>query len=120
MGGEKRREHPRFAVCAVVEVTTRRGELHGQTRNVSRGGLCLELAEPLVTGEDVAIAIALVFQDEQRSEQLGLPARIVWCTPIDGAHQVGAKFSRLSARQLAHLDMFLRFIEAAPRTASAP
>lgn len=101
-------------------MTTRRGELHGRTRNVSRGGLCLDLGEALVTGEDVAIAIALVFQDDQYSEQLGLPARIVWCTPIDDIHQVGAQFSRLSARQVAYLELFLRSIKAAPRAAASP
>jgi hypothetical protein len=36
---------------------------------------------------------------------------VVWCTPIAGGYQIGAKFALLSRQQRAFLDMFLKFLD---------
>jgi Tfp pilus assembly protein PilZ len=109
------REHPRFVMDAAVEIATADGEaMFGRTRNLSRGGLCVEIDSPLRVGSSVEVRIALVFQDEQRSEPLPLPSRIVWCTPLGAAHQIGVQFLRLSFYQAANLDLFLSYIDASP------
>jgi Tfp pilus assembly protein PilZ len=118
------REHPRFVVDAMVEIMAASGALlRGRTRNISRGGLCVELHQALAAGEEVELRIALLFQDRRQTEALALPARIVWCTPLGDGCQVGSQFLRLSADQAAYLDLFLGYIDASPeptRERSAP
>lgn len=107
------REHPRYA--HEVAVTLHAGDVRyeGRTRNVSRGGLCASMAEPIPTGTDVEVDMVLVFDDDMQSEALRLPARVAWCTPVDQAHQVGVSFRPLAAEQLEFLTMFLRYLDDA-------
>jgi hypothetical protein len=109
------REHPRYVVDALVEIATETTLTIGRSLNLSRGGLCLELDEPIASGTWVEVRIALIYQDEERSEPLALPARIVWCTPLGAGYQVGVQFRRLSFHQSAYLDLFLSYIDASPR-----
>lgn len=110
------RVHPRFALDAVVELATKAGALlGGRTCNVSRGGLCVELAGAIDPGDEVEIRIALRFHDDGQSEPLLLPARVVWCTPLGDGYQIGSQFRTLSLHQSADLDLFLGFIDASPR-----
>ena len=85
-------------------------EITGVTHNVSRGGLCATLSEEIALGSQIEIALQLVFGTEHRSEALRLPARIVWCTPIDDGHQVGAQFLPLDSETAEYLTMFLRYL----------
>lgn len=103
-----------------MELITRAGQLiPARARNLSRGGLCLEIATPVAAGEDVDVRITLVFDVDRSSEPLRLPARIVWCTPIgDDVHQVGTQFRPLSSDQNTYLDMFLRYLEEPGRAAA--
>jgi hypothetical protein len=120
MGGPPRddREHPRVVTDALVEVVTAGGPLlAGRTRNLSRGGLCVELTGPVEPGAEVEIRITLVFHDDHRSETLGLTARVVWCTPLGDCYQVGSQFGRLSFDEAVYLNMFLSYMDASPRLA---
>jgi Tfp pilus assembly protein PilZ len=108
------RAHPRFVVDVMVEIATPAGApLSGRTRNVSRGGLCVELGEAVAPGQEVEIRMALLFEDDEMSEPLGLPARVVWCTPLGRVYQIGGQFRALSRHQAAYLDLFLSYIDAA-------
>lgn len=92
----------------------------GRTTNVSRGGLCATMADPIALGVDLEVDVALVFEDTQ-SEPLRLPARVVWCTVVDEAYQIGLSFRPLSADHTKYLTVFLRYLEeecAEPRVAS--
>lgn len=113
MTGADKRHSPRFAVRVAVELETKAGQrLAGQSRNLSRGGVCLETADMIAAGEEVTVRITLVFDEERSSEPLELPARVVWCTPFgDQAHQVGTQFHPLSSEHTTYLDMFLRYLE---------
>lgn len=112
MGGTGTREHPRFAVEAAVDVRLPDGaSLSGATRNLSRGGVCLELDAPAPPGTDVAIHITLVFEVDTTSEPLALPARVAWSTPMGERHQIGCQFLALTREQLIYLDMFLRDLD---------
>ena len=91
----------------------------GRTRNVSRGGLCAELADTVPLGTVVDIDMTLVFDDDMRSEALRLPARVVWCTDLDEAHQVGVVFLPLDAERSQYVTMFLRYLDDA-RAVKAP
>lgn len=110
------REHPRYAhEAAIVFVAEGVVSVEGRTHNVSRGGLCAELADPLPVGANVAIEIRLVFDDERQSEPLKLPARIVWCTAVDDAYQVGVSFHSLTEELSTYLGMFLRYLDDGSR-----
>jgi hypothetical protein len=105
------REHPRYAHEAAVTLRGPTWSIEGRTRNVSRGGLCATLADPVAVGTDLDVDIVLVFDDEVQSEALRLPARAVWCTSVDDAHQVGLAFRVLSAEAGQYLTMFLRYLD---------
>jgi hypothetical protein len=109
----QRRSSPRIAVEAKVVVVSRSGgSVEGHARNLSRGGLCVESAGAIEAGSDADVQIRLVFDAETTSEDLVLPARIVWCTPMGETNQVGLQFLALTDDQSAYLDMFLRYLEA--------
>ncbi|HEY1816280.1 MAG TPA: PilZ domain-containing protein [Kofleriaceae bacterium] len=115
------RAHPRYAHEAAITFFIGTTQREGRTKNMSRGGLCADLSEPIPTGIDVDVGISLVFADDQQSEQLRLPARVAWCTPLDEGHQVGIAFRPLDASRTEYLALFLRYLddrkpEKSPRT----
>ena len=105
------RQHPRYAHEAAITLLVRGKAIQGRTQNVSRGGLCADLAEPIPIGTDLQVKLQLVFEDESQSEPLQVPARVVWCTPLDDGHQVGLVFRPLNAELQKYLGMFLRFLD---------
>jgi len=44
---------------------------------------------------------------------------VVWCTAISGAFQIGAMFDKLSVKEAAFLDMFLRYLDGSILPAGA-
>lgn len=105
------REHPRYAHD--VAVTFRLGvkAIEGRTRNVSRGGLCANIADHIAMGTDIDVDIVLVFDDGMQSEALRLPARVAWCTTVDDAYQIGISFRALDKKRTEYLGMFLRYLD---------
>src|SRR5204862_4104119 len=73
------REHPRYAHEAAITLHTPGRSISGRTCNVSRGGLCATLAEPIAIGTDIEVDLQPVFDDGRQSEPMRLPARLVWC-----------------------------------------
>ena len=116
------REHPRYAHEASITLHWKSSAIEGRTRNVSRGGICADLAEPVPVGTDLELDLVLVFEDDAQSEPLRLPARVVWCTPLDEAHQVGLSFRALTKDTSEYLTMFLRFLDEgkAPKSKRGP
>jgi hypothetical protein len=108
--GSINRQHPRFAADVGIKFYVGKQVAEGRTRNVSKGGLCADLATALPTGADVELDITLVFEDKSVSEPLRLPARIVWCTPFEGAYQVGVSFRPLDKQRAEYLRMFLEYL----------
>ena len=105
------RQFPRYAHAA--EVTIRDGaerSSRGRTSNLSKGGLCATVSAPIAVGAVVDTELALVFGEDSFSEPLALPARVVWCTDLDGRWQVGLSFRGLPADQLRYLEIFLRYL----------
>jgi hypothetical protein len=111
MEGSGKRAYPRFAIDADVELRLAGAVLRGRTRNISRGGLCVELPRPVERGATVEVAIKLVFDDAGESEPLVLAARTTWSTELDDGHQVGVQFGGLRPRDITYLEVFLRYLE---------
>lgn len=110
------RQHRRYAHEAAITLIVPGATIEGRTRDVSRGGLCALLSEQLAVGTDIELDIQLVFDDDRQSEPLRLPARVVWCTPVDEHHQVGLQFRRLVGETAEYLTMFLRYLDGDART----
>lgn len=105
------RQHPRYAVEAAIILHVATGLCEGRTRNISRGGLCANIAEALLIGAEIDISIVLMFDDNQHSEPLRLPARVVWSTALDNAHHIGVAFRPLDAAKQERLAMYLSYLE---------
>lgn len=106
------RQHLRFAIelDAIVE-TDGAPPLSGRTHDLSKGGLCMLAKATLPIGSACRVKIALVFSQNEFSEQLTLPATIVWCTKMQNAFQLGVKFAQLDPQARGYLDMFIKFLE---------
>lgn len=85
--------------------------MEGTTQNVSRGGLCATVMDPVAVGIDCDVSIVLVFDNDQQSEPLKVPARIVWVTDVDDGHQVGVMFRALTAQLNQYLGIFLKYLD---------
>jgi hypothetical protein len=112
------RRHPRFSVD--VEATVQVGpgrRVAARTRDVSRTGVCMITNEAIPVGSSLQIELVLAFGNNAFSEPLHLVARVVWCTGISGAYQVGAMYDELTEQQEGYLEMFLQFLDGtlAPR-----
>lgn len=111
MSAADKRVFPRFACELAVELQSPAGRVHpGVTRNLSRGGICLETVDALAIGDEVVVRVTLVFDQDRTSEPLELPARVVWCTSFGDAHQVGTQFRPMTQDRATYLDMFLRYL----------
>jgi hypothetical protein len=107
---ETRRE-PRFTVDVEAVVHTVAGHpLSARTRDLSKSGICLIMPAALPRGERLIIELALAFSENAFSEPLHLDARVVWCTSIADAFQIGAMFVDLSDEHSDFLEMFLRYL----------
>jgi c-di-GMP-binding flagellar brake protein YcgR len=108
---EEHRQHPRYAIELDAEASFDGRRFAGRSHDISRGGFCLILPEPLPMNSVGEIKLALVFSENSFSEQLTLPATIVWCTPVSGGYQVGFKFGTMSPEMQGYLTLFIQFLE---------
>jgi hypothetical protein len=114
------RRSPRVHVDVQANVSTTDGrKLIARTRDLSRSGMCLITTDGLPSGEKLSIELVLLLGPTSSSEPLMLRARVVWCTPISGAFQVGAMFDRLTPKESSFLDMFLRYLDGSILPAGA-
>jgi hypothetical protein len=105
------RRHPRFSVDVQANVRTSDGrKLPARTRDLSRSGICLITTNSLAQREELLIDLILLI-GPSTSEPLPLRARVVWCTPISRAFQVGAMFEKLTRKEQSFLEMFLRYLD---------
>jgi Tfp pilus assembly protein PilZ len=104
------RQHPRFAADVAIKIYVDKQVTAGRTRNVSRGGLCADTSGAVVLGKDVELEMTLVFEDKSVSEPLRIPARVVWCTAIEGGYQVGVSFRPLDKQRAEYLALFLKYL----------
>lgn len=120
MTAEELRRYPRVTVDVQANVQTVDGrKLIARTRDLSRSGICLITTAGIVPGEKLAIELILLLGSASSSEPLPLRARVVWCTPIAHAFQIGAKFDTLTAKESAFLEMFLRYLDGSILPAGA-
>jgi len=114
------RRSPRVTVDVQANVQTVDGrKLIARTRDLSRSGICLITTDALTSGEKLRIELVLLLGSGSSSEPLALRARVVWCTAIASAFQIGAVFDGLTTKESAFLDMFLRYLDGSILPAGA-
>jgi hypothetical protein len=120
MSADDLRRYPRVTVDVQANVQTVDGrKLIARTRDLSRSGICLITTGAIVPGEKLGIELVLLLGPASSSEPLPLRARVVWCTPIAHAFQIGAMFDGLTAKEAAFLEMFLRYLDGSILPAGA-
>jgi hypothetical protein len=106
------RRHPRYAVDVEATLALPDGRrLKVRTRDLSRMGVCLIAGESVAPGAMASVDLVLSFGNNAFSEPLVLPARVVWCTKIGDAFQLGAMFDEVTEEQDGFLEMFLHFLD---------
>jgi hypothetical protein len=117
---EELRRYPRVTVDIQANVHTADGrKLIARTRDLSRSGMCIITTDALPPGEKLRIELVLLLGPTSSSEPLPLRARVVWCTSISGAFQIGAMFDKLTAKESSFLDMFMRYLDGSILPAGA-
>lgn len=106
-----RRQSKRYDVVTEVHVIHEHGHSSVQTRDLSRGGLCMLLPYPLERGTHVRVELSLLLGPNAQSEPLAMDARVAWCAPEGSdTFQVGVSFLDLTEEDETHLETFLEFL----------
>ena len=100
----QRRLHERFALTLPVTVVHEGGEVHGETRNLSLGGMLVATEGPLPFGAAVKVRVTF----PALREVAELEATVRWLR--DGT--VGLQFGSLRAKEVWALNQL--FKDAAP------
>ena len=118
--GSSEREHPRYAHEAAITVHAGGKALEGRTTNVSRGGLCADLAGAVAIGTEVEVDMQLVFDDDAKSDALRISSHVVWCTTVDDGYQIGLAFRPLNAEKTKLINLFLRYLDDGGKPIKTP
>lgn len=110
---DERRAHHRFACDLRARVILPNGHtVEGQTTDISFSGICVQVDEPVEPKTNVQFQVWAVLP-ERETDGITVPAKIVWSTPLEGSHQLGASFDRdMDNRSWTRLDMLLQFLAA--------
>jgi len=108
---DDRRAHDRFAVDLRARMILPDGtNVLAQTIDISFSGICVHAHQSVPLKTRVSFPVWVVLPERETSE-LMLPGRIVWSTPIEGVHQLGAAFDRdMDNYAWARLDVLLHFL----------
>lgn len=108
---DERRAHDRFACDLRARVVLPNGHaVEGQTTDISFSGICVHADEPIEPNTFVHFELWAVLP-ERETDDFVVPAKIIWSTPVEGSHQLGAAFDRnMDNRSWSRLDMLLQFL----------
>jgi c-di-GMP-binding flagellar brake protein YcgR len=112
-GGVQRRQHARFDVKLSAELTLGEEIFTAITRDISEGGVGLELDRPLPEGTELGINLFLVIDDveDERSQPLRVRGFVAWCAERDEAEwAAGIRFAEVAANQQQWLKQFLTYV----------
>jgi hypothetical protein len=105
------RQFPRFAAELQVRVAIGERVLSARTRDISRSGLCLVSQRQIPLDAQIEIELVLSFAAGGHSEPLRVTGRVVWCTALFGAYQIGVMFVGVDRERTRHLAMFVGLLD---------
>ena len=116
--GQQQRQFTRLALRMSAEVHTENGIFTAVTRDLSEGGVGIELAQLLREAELVTLGLFLVVDDveEERVPPLWVKGRVVWASELDsGGATAGVRFEVITAQQAKWLRHLLGHLTPAPK-----
>jgi hypothetical protein len=107
---------PRFNIRLSAELKVDALRLTGMTRNLSTGGVCVEVDRPVPEGKLIRLTLFIV-EDEIEAEGargLDLTGTVQWLAEGDRNYAVGIKFGNLTAAQSGALTNALKAVGEPP------
>ena len=98
----RQRQFQRTPIRMSAEIRLGEAVVTATTRDLSEGGVGLELARPLPEGSEVTLGLFLVVDgvEEERVPPLWVKGRVAWCGETDaGRHTAGVRFEVITDAQ---------------------
>ena len=111
--GIQRRQHPRIDAKLSAEITIYDEVFTATTRDISEGGVGLDLDRPLDEGQTLSLNLFLVVDEveDETAAPLKVKGKVAWCAETeDGAWAAGVRFEDIAENQRAWLKQFLGYI----------
>jgi c-di-GMP-binding flagellar brake protein YcgR len=111
--GVQRRQHARFDVKLSAELILGEEVFTATTRDISEGGVGLDLDRSLPEGGELGVNLFLVVDDveDERTEPLKVRGTVAWCAERDeGEWAAGIRFADVAANQKQWLKQFLEYV----------
>jgi hypothetical protein len=107
---------PRFSIRLSAEVKVDALRLTGTTRNLSTGGVCVEVDRPVAEGKLIRVTLFVVEDDVETegARGLDLTGTVQWMAEGDRNYAIGIKFGNLTAAQSTALANALRAVGEPP------
>jgi hypothetical protein len=106
----------RFNVRLSAEIKADAHRVTGMTRNLSTGGVCVEIDRPIAEGKLIRLTLFVVEDDVETEGARGLEltGTVQWMAEGDRNYAVGIKFANLSASQTTALNNALKAVGDPP------
>jgi hypothetical protein len=103
---------PRFNIRLSAEVRLEGRAVTGVTRNLSTGGVCIEIDRPIPENTQVRLTLFIVEDDIETEGLRGLEVsgNVQWAAEADRGWAIGLKFDPLSATQTTALTRALKAV----------
>jgi len=103
---------PRFNVRLSAELKVDAATVTGTTRNLSTGGVCVEIDRPVTEGKLIRLKLFIVEDDVETEGARGLEltGTVQWTAEGDRGYAIGIKFGNLNASQSAALSNALKTV----------
>src|SRR3954447_10145765 len=103
---------PRLDIRLSAELKTDGKRLTGTTRNLSPGGVCVEVDRPIAEGKALALTLFVVEDDieSEGARGLDLTGTVQWMAEGDRSYAVGIKFTNVTAAQQMALTNALKVV----------
>ena len=107
---------PRFSIRLSAEIKVDQLRLTGTTRNLSTGGVCVEIDRPIAEGKLIAMTLFVVEDDVETegARGLDLTGTVQWMAEGDRNYAIGIKFGTLNAAQTTALTSALKAVGEPP------
>ena len=103
---------PRYNIRLSAELKVDAARLTGTTRNLSIGGVCVEIDRPVTEGKLIRLKLFIVEEDVETEGARGLEltGTVQWMAEGDRGYAIGIKFGNLNASQTAALNNALKTV----------
>jgi hypothetical protein len=114
--GNLRERAPRFDVRLSAELKVESARLTGLTRNLSIGGVCVEIDRPINEGRQLGLTLFIVEDgiEAEGARGLDLVGTVQWVAEGDRGYAIGIRFLDMTAPQKAALTNALRTMGEPP------